>query len=313
MNYRNYVDCSNHVKNNYKNMFENQTLDYVSTLVNNNCNIKTYDIKYIIDKQNEIYDESDPDTEQSQIIHAYQTAESINKKYFNDDDLKIIYIKDLFTTTEWNQLPDSIIKLYSESNTINNLFSHIKDWKWLQIIGFIHDIGKILVLSEFGNFPQWSAVGDIYPVGCEFSESNILYNKKYHMNNNDYSKYDKLGIYQKNCGLENLYMTFSHDYYLYQILKQSDHKIPDEGLYMIRFHSFYAWHTPRNVQRGYTYFANEYDWKMLPLLKILQNSDLYSKINILPNIAKLNKKYFKLLQEYQLNKLNIPIYSYIKY
>ena len=119
MDYRNYTDCSNYVKQTYKNMFENQTLDYVTTIVNNNCNIKTYEIKYIIDKQNEIYDESDPDTEQSQIIHAYQTAESINMKYFNDDDLKIIYIKDLFTTTEWNQLPDSIIKLYSESNTIS--------------------------------------------------------------------------------------------------------------------------------------------------------------------------------------------------
>ena len=38
-------------------------------------------------------------------------------------------------------------------------------------------------------------------------------------------------------------MSWGHDEYLYQVLKHNGTGIPEEGLYMIRFHSFYPWHT----------------------------------------------------------------------
>jgi len=41
-------------------------------------------------------------------------------------------------------------------------------------------------------------------------------------------------------------------------------------MYLIRFHSFYPWHTSKKGSgRGYEQFASEYDWKMLPLIKAL--------------------------------------------
>ena len=76
------------------------------------------------------------------------------------------------------------------------------------------------------------------------------------------------GIYKKNCGFDNIEMTFSHDYYLYEVLSHSFTNLPLEALYIIRYHSFYAWHTPRNGIRGYTNLASEEDWKNLPLLKL---------------------------------------------
>ena len=93
-------------------------------------------------------------------------------------------------------------------------------------------------------------------------------------------------LYEPFCGFEKLNFTISHDYYLYKVLEKT--KIPDEGLYLIRFHSFYAFHSPRNNIRGYTYYANDKDWKMLPLLKLLQKCDLYSKTR---NINKPNSYY----------------------
>jgi len=54
--------------------------------------------------------------------------------------------------------------------------------------------------------------------------------------------------------------------------------LPLEGIYIIRYHSFYAWHNPKNGIRAYTHLADEKDWKMLPLLKFFQKCDLYSKI-----------------------------------
>ena len=34
-------------------------------------------------------------------------------------------------------------------------------------------------------------------------------------------------------------MSFGHDGYIAEVLKNN---LPDEALYMLRFHSFYAWH-----------------------------------------------------------------------
>ena len=43
---------------------------------------KKYNIWYLINKMDDIIDESDPDSELPQIFHAHQTAESLQKRYF---------------------------------------------------------------------------------------------------------------------------------------------------------------------------------------------------------------------------------------
>ena len=49
-------------------------------------------------------------------------------------------------------------------------------------------------------------------------------------------------------------------------------------MYLVRYHSFYPWHTPpRGHARGYAAFAGERDWQLLPLLKLFHTADLYSK------------------------------------
>ena len=42
-------------------------------------------------------------------------------------------------------------------------------------------------------------------------------------------------MYEPNCGLDQLLMSWGHDEYLYQLLKFNGAKLPDEALYMIRF------------------------------------------------------------------------------
>jgi inositol oxygenase len=41
-------------------------------------------------------------------------------------------------------------------------------------------------------------------------------------------------MYEPNCGLDNLMMSWGHDEYLYRMLKFNGAKLPDEALYMIR-------------------------------------------------------------------------------
>ena len=275
--FRNYTNNNDKVNILYKNMYINQNYEKKKYIISKLKYENLYKIKDLFILLNKVIDSSDPDTNVVQTEHCYETAQSIKDNYFINNKLKEIYIKDLFTNEEWILLDNTYKKLYD--TTINELYKDIKDWSWLILVGLIHDLGKVLVLEEFGKFEEWFSVGDIYPLGCEFHKSNILYEKNYHKKCIDYnnSKYNtQIGIYKYNIGFDNVEMTFSHDYYLSECLKRSKTNLPNEAIYIIRYHSFYAWHTPHNNIRGYEYLANAIDWKYLPLLKFFQKSDLYS-------------------------------------
>lgn len=136
----------------------------------------------------------------------------------------------------------------------------------LQVTGLIHDIGKFLF--TFGD-PDWCVVGDIHPVGCEFSDK-CVYSRFFKYNPD---KFDKFGIYTEECGLDNLLMCWGHDEYLYRVLKDNKHNLPDEYLKLIRFHSFY----PLHLEGAYIYFLSDADWEFIPKLKKFSSYDLYSK------------------------------------
>ena len=70
----------------------------------------------------------------------------------------------------------------------------------------------------------------------------------------------KYGMYQPNCGLNNVMMSFGHDEYLYQVLVRNGATLPPAALSIIRFHSFYPWHTAK----AYSHLCSEEDLNMLP-------------------------------------------------
>ncbi|KAG6718497.1 hypothetical protein I3842_04G153400 [Carya illinoinensis] len=77
------------------------------------------------------------------------------------------------------------------------------DEDWLHLTALIHDLGKVLLLPQFGGLPQWAVVGDTFPLGCAFDDS-IVHNK---------------------------------------VAKQNGTTLPPAALFIIRFHSFYPLHT----------------------------------------------------------------------
>ena len=88
MKYRNYTNSEfqDRVENTYKLMFQNQNLSYVECMKEKYSNTrKKFNLWYMMDKLNSIYDESDPDSDLPQIYHAYQTGESVRKKYIDND------------------------------------------------------------------------------------------------------------------------------------------------------------------------------------------------------------------------------------
>jgi len=154
------------------------------------------------------------------------------------------------------------------------------------LVGFVHDLGKCLCL--YGE-PQWGVVGDTFPVGCAWSDQ-IGFPECFASNpDRDIHKYQtKYGIYEPNCGLENVHMSFGHDGYIAEVMKPY---LPDEALYMLRFHSFYAWHR----HGAYQHLENDKDRAMLAWVKKFNPYDLYSKGHTKPQLKELKAHYDDLL------------------
>lgn len=200
-----------------------------------------------------LVDDSDPDTQSSQLQHLLQTAEAIRADDHDD---------------------------------------------WFVLTGFIHDVGKILCLM---GEPQWAVVGDTFPVGCRFSDK-IVYPHAFRENPDlQHSVYSsEFGRYEPHCGLRNVLMSWGHDEYLYQQVKPY---LPEPALYMIRFHSFYAWHEAA----AYQHLCDDHDAAMLPWVKLFNTYDLYTKSDHKQNWNDLKGYYGDLISKYLPKQIAWPV------
>jgi len=261
--YRDYVAAEGtHVERTYSDMYKGQTLEHVEQMHKHYSNhlhgdLPVWDALELLSK---VVDESDPDTELPQIIHALQTAESIAARMHDDPAMAG------------------------------------KDW--LPLVGLIHDLGKIMLLKDYGSLPQWSVVGDIFPINIPLHPACIYQAKHFHAENPTISG----GVQppEHGCGFDKLNFSWSHDQYLAMVLERSGTLLPPEAIYMVRYHSFYPWHTPPRTWdiaaygRPYSEYASDFDRHMLPYLHVLQKADLYSKTRVEPN----RKHYEDLVKKY---------------
>lgn len=167
--------------------------------------------------------------------------------------------------------------------------------RWFILTGFLHDLGKILAVD---GEPQWAVVGDTFPVGCPYSSDNVY--PEYFTLNPDYANplyQTGSGIYEPNCGLDNVLMSWGHDEYLYQVVKNY---LPEEASFIIRYHSFYALHQ----KNAYSYLLNEKDLTLLPWLKLFQKYDLYSKSEEQLNLDEIMPYYKELVSDFFPNNIN---------
>jgi inositol oxygenase len=160
---------------------------------------------------------------------------------------------------------------------------------WFVLVGLIHDLGKVLCL--FGE-PQWAVVGDTFPVGCAFSD-RVVYPEFFADNPDraDPRLQSPCGVYEPGCGLRNVHLSWGHDEYLYHVVKDY---LPEPALYMIRYHSFYAWHR----EGEYGHLLDDHDRAMLPWVQKFNPYDLYSKNPVRPDWDRLRPYYVALIDKY---------------
>lgn len=226
--------------------------------------------------------------------HTYQTYDFVMQKRaeflaFNKKEMPVWSAFDFL-----NQLVDD-----SDPDTDLDQFQHLlqtseairKDGHpdWMVMVGLLHDMGKVLCL--FGE-PQWAVVGDTFPVGCAYADK-IVY-PEFFVNNPDFTnpKYNtKYGVYAPNCGLRNVTMSWGHDEYVYNMVKD---RLPEPGLYMLRYHSFYAQHR----ENAYDHLMDAHDHEMFKWVNLFNPYDLYSKNPTPPNWKELKPYYEDLVAKY---------------
>jgi inositol oxygenase len=88
-----------------------------------------------------------------------------------------------------------------------------------------------------------------------------------------------------------VHLSWGHDEYLYHVVKDY---LPEEALYMIRYHSCYVIHR----EREYEHLMDEHDREMFRWVRAFNPYDLYSKSAERPNVAALKPFYEELIAEY---------------
>lgn len=256
--FRDFDNVEKNVRVNYQLARQFQTVDFVKAMHKKYSEFDMkLDIWYIFDQLNHLIDVSDPDISHPNLYHAFQTAEMIRK----------------------DNHPE-----------------------WLQVVGLIHDLGKIMYLKGDNNLgcgkeKQWAMVGDTFIVGCKIPDTIVFpeFNKD-NLDATDNRYNTTLGMYESNCGLDQVLCSWGHDEYLYQILssEKNKHTLPDEALYIIRFHSLYLHHD----KNSYYQLLSKKDEENLKWLHIFNKYDLYSKSDEEIDINKLKPYYQLLLNKY---------------
>jgi inositol oxygenase len=221
------------------------------------------------------YDEPTRDTvkEFYRLNHQYQSYDYVLEKKanyleFNKKEMPIWNAFDFLNELVDDSDPDTSLDQMQHLLQTSEAIRKDGHPDWMVLIGLIHDMGKVLCL--FGE-PQWAAVGDTFPVGCAFSDK-IVYTE-FFANNPDidhpiYNK--KYGVYTPNCGLKNVHLSWGHDEYVYHMMKDY---LPEEGLYMLRYHSFYSQHR----ENAYDHLMDAHDHEMFKWVNLFNPYDLYSK------------------------------------
>jgi len=262
--YRNYEDSArqSEVSRTYNTMHSKQTLEFVREqhtkwLKFDKGEFTAMDVIEMLD---DLIDDSDPDNDLPNSIHDFQTAERIREQWPGEE------------------------------------------YDWFHLVGLLHDLGKVMALPKLAGdcmLEQWAVVGDTFCVGCAPAMDAIVFSESF-KENPDYNHPvygTQNGIYEPGCGISNLVMSWGHDEYMFQMLKANGCTIPEAGLNMIRFHSFYPWHD----KRAYTHLESTEDVETMKWVKEFNKFDLYSKGDAIPNVEEVKPYYQTLLKKYNID------------
>ncbi|XP_068959029.1 inositol oxygenase isoform X2 [Petaurus breviceps papuanus] len=150
------------------------------------------------------------------LMHTYQTVDFVRKKIeeygrFSYKKMTVMEAVDMLDRLVDESDPDvDFPNSFHAFQTAEGIRKAHPDKDWFHLVGLLHDLGKILVMA---GEPQWSVVGDTFPVGCRPQKSVVFCDSTFQDNpdTKDPRYCTEYGMYKPHCGLENVLMSWGHD------------------------------------------------------------------------------------------------------
>jgi len=273
---RDYSDADLGVLKFYEANHANQTLELTTALLETyaSTEARTYEASMweMFMAVGELTDESDPDVDDKQILHAIQSAEAARANGEPRWMQAVVLVHDTGKVLATNLLPDR---------------EALPQWA---VVGDTYPVGagfdrKAIVLSEYF-YPQAPDPDSEDPMRRQGWNGNP------DVNNPKYNT--ELGIYEPGIGLDKLILSFGHDEYLARVLEEGETGLPPEAIAMVRFHSAYPIHTAR----GYQQLLAPGDETTIKHVMDFNPYDLYSKAEVKPDVDELLPYYKALIEEF---------------
>ena len=208
----------------------------------------------------DLQDDSDPDMDRPQIVHAMQTAERIRAVF------------------ETGELPEWMI--------VTGLLHDVGK-------GVLLSLGEpqyAVVGDTFVVGCQWAPQIVYHELFADNPDTTMP------LHQTPFGRYQD----GDGKGLDGVMMSWGHDEYLYEVVRQylrteaSPHPLPEEALTIFRYHSFYAGHG----HGAYQHLMTAHDHAMLKWVRAFSQFDLYSKSEDEPDIPALLPCYEQLVSTY---------------
>jgi inositol oxygenase len=175
---------------------------------------------------------------------------------------------------------------------------------WLQLCALMHDLGKVLYLKgcdEDGTSTtkQYGVVGDTFVVGYP-RQPELVFSE---FNGAMTCPCEAEKSVSGPVGFEACWFSYGHDEYLWRVIQHNQAAglltmsadLPWMFLYIVRFHSFHAWHE----EGAYKELVNSHDLEALQWLQAFCKFDLYTKSDTdFKNIDELKNYYDGLMRRY---------------
>jgi len=139
---------------------------------------------------------------------------------------------------------------------------------WVQLVALFHELGEAVKKLDPNNTGKmadsiydWTISTRSRVVGCAIPNC-ATFSEFRHLNTDvlDARYSTDTGVYEANCGLDNVLLLWSGPEYMYHLLRHNQTALPLEALAMVRYYLLGDWHE----HHEHTSITNEYDEDMLP-------------------------------------------------
>ncbi|KAL7500918.1 hypothetical protein ACHAWT_008971 [Skeletonema menzelii] len=134
---------------------------------------------------------------------------------------------------------------------------------WVQLVALFHELGEAVKKLDPNNTGKmadsiydWTISTRSRVVGCA-TPGCATFSEFRHFNTDllDARYSSDKGVYESNCGLDNVLLQWSGSEYMYHLLRHNHTALPSEALAMVRYFLLGDWHE----HHEYTSITNEYD------------------------------------------------------